>query len=210
MKKFLSSLVLLTVLSVMPASAQGFKFGVKGGMNVSNMSFDKDVIDSKNRVGWFVGPSLKFSLPLIPLGFDVAAFYDQKETEINEEVIKQQSVLIPLNVRGNFGLGSLASVYVAAGPQFGFNVGDDEFKWTMNGVQNNFQLKKSSLSLNLGAGVSVLKHLEVGFVYNIPLGNTNEASVLGVAGDLAGEAWSAITGNDVKTNTWSISVAYYF
>ena len=210
MKKFLSSLVLLTVLAVVPANAQGLKFGLKGGMNVSNMSFDKDVIDSKNRVGWFIGPSLKFSLPLIPLGFDVAAFYDQKETEINDEAIKQQSILIPLNVRGNFGLGSLASIYVAAGPQFGFNVGDDEFKWTMGGVENSFQLKKSSLSLNLGAGVTVLKHLEVGFIYNIPLGNTSEASVLTVASDLVGQPKSAITGNDAKTNTWSISAAYYF
>ena len=209
MKKFLSSLVLLTVLAVVPANAQGLKFGLKGGMNVSNMSFDKDVIDSKNRVGWFIGPSLKFSLPLIPLGFDVAAFYDQKETEVDNVDIKQQSILIPVNVRGNFGLGSLASVYVAAGPQFGFNVGDDEFSWSISGAQNTFQLKKSSLSLNLGAGVTVLKHLEVGFLYNIPLGNTGDASVLGVAGDLAGEAWSTIMG-DAKTNTWSISAAYYF
>ena len=166
MKKFLSSLVLLTVLAVMPAGAQSVKFGVKGGMNVSSMSFDKDVIDSENRVGWFIGPSMKLSLPII--GFDIAAFYDQKETEVDNVAIKQQSILIPVNVRGNFGLGSLAAIYIAAGPQFGFNVGDETFKWNKEGVENTFQLKKSSLSLNLGAGVTVLKHLEVGFVYNIP------------------------------------------
>ena len=209
MKKFLSSLVLLTVLAVVPANAQGLKFGLKGGMNVSNMSFGKDVIDSKNRVGWFIGPSLKFSLPLIPLGFDVAAFYDQKETEVDNVDIKQQSILIPVNVRGNFGLGSLASVYVAAGPQFGFNVGDDEFSWSISGAQNTFLLKKSSLSLNLGAGVTVLKHLEVGFVYNIPLGKTGDADVLGTTGELISNTWKNVMG-DAKTNTWSISAAYYF
>ena len=210
MKKFLSSLVLLAVMAVMPASAQIAKFGVKGGLNVSSMSFDKDVVNSENRAGWFIGPSLKLSLPVLPIGVDIAAFYDQKETGINDEVIKQQSIIIPLNLRGNFGLGSLAAVYIAAGPQFGFNVGDDDFSWTMDGVNNSFQLKKSSLSLNLGAGVTVLKHLEIGFAYNIPLGNTSDASVLGVAGNLAGEAWDTITGNDAKTNTWSISAAYYF
>ena len=210
MKKFLSSLVLLAMLAVIPASAQSVKFGVKGGLNVSSMSFDKDVIDSENRAGWFIGPSLKLSLPVLPIGVDIAAFYDQKETGINDEVIKQQSVIIPVNLRGNFGLGSLAAVYIAAGPQFGFNVGDDDFSWTMNGVNNTFQLKKSSFSLNLGAGVTVMKHLEIGFAYNIPLGNTSDASVLGVAGDLAGQAWNEIIGNEAKTNTWSISAAYYF
>ena len=209
MKKFLSSLVLLTVLAVMPASAQSVKFGVKGGLNVSSMSFDKDVIKSENHAGWFIGPSLKLSLPVLPIGVDIAAFYDQKKTEVEGVDIKQQNILIPLNVRGNFGLGSLAAIYIAAGPQFGFNVGDDDFSWNISGVENTFQLKKSSLSLNLGAGVSVLKHLEVGFTYNIPLGKTGDANALGVAGDLASNAWSTIMG-DAKTNTWSISAAYYF
>ena len=207
MKKFLSSLVLLAMLAAMPASAQSVKFGVKGGLNVSSMSFDKDVVDSKNRVGWFIGPSVKLSLPII--GFDIAALYDQKETEVDAAVIKQQSVLIPVNVRGNFGLGSLASIYIAAGPQFGFNVGDDEFSWSISGAQNTFQLKKSSLSLNLGAGVTVLKHLEVGFVYNIPLGKTGDADVLSTTGELISNTWKNVMG-DAKTNTWSISAAYYF
>ena len=207
MKKFLSSLVLLAMLAVMPANAQSVKFGVKGGLNVSSMSFDKDVIHSKNRAGWFIGPSVKLSLPIV--GFDIAAFYDQKETEVEDVTIKQQSVLIPVNVRGNFGLGSLASIYIAAGPQFGFNIGDDEFSWTVSGTQNTFQLKKSSLSLNLGAGVTVLKHLEVGFAYNIPLGNTGDADVLSAAGTAVSNTWKDIM-DDAKTNTWSISAAYYF
>ena len=207
MKKLLSLLVLLTVLAVMPASAQSVKFGVKGGLNVSSMSFDKDVVDSKNRVGWFIGPSVKLSLPII--GFDIAALYDQKETEVDAAVIKQQSVLVPVNVRGNFGLGSMASIYIAAGPQFGFNVGDDEFSWlSTDSYTNTFQLKKSSFSLNLGAGVTVLKHLEVGFAYNIPLGDTGDADVLGVAGNLANNAWSTIKG--AKINTWTVSAAVYF
>ena len=209
MKKFLSSLVLLAVMAVMPANAQLVKFGVKGGLNVSSMSLDEKVIESKNRAGWFIGPSAKLSLPVLPIGLDIAAFYDQKETEVEDVTIKQQSILIPLNVRGNFGLGSLASIYIAAGPQFGFNVGGDDFAWSMDGVNSTFQLKKSSLSLNLGAGATVLGHLEVGFAYNIPLGKTGDANVLNTTGELIGNAWSNIMG-DAKTNTWSISAAYYF
>ena len=209
MKKFLSSLVLLAALAVMPANAQLIKFGVKGGLNVSSMSLSTDDLKSENRAGWFIGPSAKLSLPVLPVGIDIAALYDQKQTEVEGVDIKQQSILIPLNVRGNFGLGSLASIYIAAGPQFGFNVGGDDFAWSINGVNNTFQLKKSSLSLNLGAGVSVLKHLELGFVYNIPLGKTGDADAGTLVGGVIDNAWTNIMG-DAKTNTWSISAAYYF
>ena len=194
----------MAFLAVMPASAQLVKFGLKGGMNRSSMSFDESVISSEGRVGWFIGPSAKISLPVLPLGFDIAAFYDQKETEINDKSIKQQNILIPVNVRGNFGLGSLAAIYIAAGPQFGFNVGDETFKWNKEGVENTFQMKKSSFSINLGAGVTVLKHLEVGFAYNIPLGTTGDISWK----DATDAAKNVV--DDTKVNTWTISAAYYF
>ena len=198
MKKFLSSLALLTVLAVMPASAQ-FSFGLKGGLNLSSMSFSESVLDDavKDHAGWFIGPTAKFSLPVLPLSFDIAALYDQKEAKVVDETVKQQNILIPINARFSFGLSSLTAVYVAAGPQFGFNVGDKKF------AADTFKLDNSSLSLNLGAGVTALKHLEVGFAYNIALGNTGEFAVL----DAAGKAIGSITS---KTNAWTISAAYYF
>ena len=206
MKKFLSSLALLTVLAVMPANAQLVKFGLKGGMNRSSMSFDEKDISSDGRVGWFIGPSAKLSLPVLPVGFDIAALYDQKETKVNDKSIKQQNILIPVNVRGNFGIGSTASIYVAAGPQFGFNVGDDNFSWksVKADAENTFQLKKSSFSINVGAGVSVLKHIEVGFAYNIPIGTTGDLQLK----DATDAAKNII--DDTKVNTWTISAAYYF
>ena len=203
MKKFLSSLMLLAFVAVMPASAQSLKFGVKGGINVNTLSFGEEAIDNikEDRIGWFVGPSLKLSL-LPALGFDIAALYDQKEAEIEDAVIKQQSVLIPVNVRANIGLGSLAAIYLAAGPQFGFNVGKDEFSWKRQNIEEEFQLKKSSFSVNLGAGVTIMKHLEVGFTYNIPVTDT---------GDLTWKtAYEGLKDKDNKTRTWTVSAAYYF
>ncbi len=115
------------------ANAQ-LKLGVKGGLNVSSMSFSDDVFDGSNRTGWFIGPTLKFTVPVVGLGFDVSALYNQAsskvwnvEYESGEETVKRQSVEIPINVRYGVGLGSLANIFLFAGPQFGFIVGDDEF-----------------------------------------------------------------------------------
>jgi opacity protein-like surface antigen len=152
-------------------------------------------------VGWFIGPSVKVALPIAGLGVDIAAFYDQKKSEVNNETIKQQNILIPVNARFNFGLGSTASIYLAAGPQVSFNVGDDSFKWNKDNVENTFQLKKSAFSINLGAGVSLLNHLEIGFAYNLGLGKTADATFKQATQDIK---------DDTAPKSWQISAAYYF
>ena len=201
MKRIFTLLVLLSAMT-MAVQAQGVKFGVKGGLDVTSMSFDEKVFDTSNKAGWFIGPTLQVSLPA-GLGADIAAFYDQKQTEVNSESIKMKSILVPVNVRYKFGLGSTAGIYVAAGPQFGFNVGDDEFKWNKDNVENTFQLKKSNFSINLGAGVYVTKHLEVGFTYNIAMGKTADASWKAAAD-------AAFKKDDTKAKSWQISAAYFF
>ena len=207
MKKILTSLILFAALAVMPASAQ-IKFGVKGGMNNTSLKLDyENAFSNKAGYGWFIGPTVKASFPLgvINLGADAAVLYDERNSKTSvseiEETIKLKSVIIPINVRMNFSLLKVLGAYVATGPQFGFNVGDDEFKWNKDGVENTFQLKKSYLSINLGAGIFFSKHFEVGFVYNIGVSNTGEASW--------SEARHAIS-DDTKAKGWSVMGALYF
>ena len=199
--KRIITLVLLVAAMTVSAQAQGIKFGLKGGLDIVNLSFDKNVFDTSNKLGWFIGPSLKVSLPVPGLGVDIAALYDQKKSEVNNETITQKSIIVPVNARFSFGVGSAASIYLAAGPQFGFNVGDDEFKWTANGVENTFQLKKSAFSLNFGAGVTLMKHLEIGFAYNLGLGKTADVTVKQAEKDIK---------DDTAPKSWQISAAYYF
>ncbi len=208
MKKTFGILVVMTLLAILPANAQGVSFGLKGGVNSTNLTFDSDILSTERRVGWFVGPSLKVSLPISSLGVDIAAFYDQKESKVGQESIKQQSIIVPVNLRLNLGLGSMAGIYGAVGPQFGFNVGDDTFKWTdKDSYESTFQLKKSSFSINLGAGVYLSKHLEVGFTYNIALGSTADASF---KNSIQTATSKSTYEDDSKAKSWTISAAYYF
>ena len=201
MKRIFSLVVLLSAFT-MAMQAQNVKFGVKGGLDIQDMKFDNSVFDTENKMGWFAGPTLQVSLPIGGLGIDIAGLYNQKKYEINGESIKQQSILVPLNARLNLGIGSTAGVYVAAGPQFTFNIGDDEFKWNdKNNVENTFQLKKSAFSVNLGAGIYFSDHLEIGFAYNIAVGSTADASWKGGVDAIS---------DDTKPKSWHISAAYYF
>ena len=205
MRKFLV-LVVLSLTMTMAAQAQGIKFGVKGGLDVQDMKFNENVFNTENKLGWFIGPTLQVSLPVGGLGVDIAGLYDQKTTEVNGVSIKQKNILGPVNARLKFGLGSSAGIYVAAGPQFSFNVGDKDFKLNKEGkelAESTFQLKKSSFSVNLGAGAYLSEHLEIGFCYNIALGSTADASWK-TATD------AALHSDDTKPKSWQISAAYYF
>ena len=213
MKKIVTlALVALGIMVAKPSEAQ-VKFGLKGGLNIMDMSMDSKVLDASNRTGFFIGPAVKFTLPVTGLGIDAAALYDQREAKLKGSVegyeadlntkVKQQSINIPINLRYSIGLGSLAAVYLAAGPQFGFNVGDKNYDMLKVA---NYKLKSSTFSVNLGAGVTLLKHLEVGFNYNIACGKTGEVTGKSVATDVV----KNLADSEGKANAWQISAAYYF
>ena len=197
MKKiFTLILVAVATMVAVPASAQ-VQFGLKGGLNVTNMSLNDDILKTENRAGFFIGPTVKFTLPIVGLGVDASALYDQREAEVKgtDEKIKQQAINIPVNLRYGVGLGETASLYFFAGPQFGFNVGDKEHKITDHETRH---LNSSTFSVNFGLGVMVLNHVQISANYNLVCGKTGNISVKdGIK-------------NKARANAWQISAAYYF
>ena len=203
-KLFTAIVVAVALFTAIPSQAQ-IKFGVKGGLNVTKMSVSSDVYSADNNNGFFIGPTVKFTLPIVGLGIDAAALYDQRKGSLvsrndKSEDVKFKSINVPVNLRWNIGLGSLAGVYLAAGPQFGFALGDFSDAW-----DSNFYKKENmNVSINLGAGLSLLKHLELGFTYNIQTKDTYSITENYAGGSLGREI------TDIKTNAWQISAAYYF
>ncbi len=192
MKKFFGVfLVAICCLAMAtPAQAQLLKWGLKGGLSMSKLDF-KNGPTSDNTTGFFIGPMAEFTVPVIGLGIDGALMYSQR----GEDEWKQQGIEIPVNLKYTIGLGSMLGVYVAAGPDFFFNFKDT--KW------EGFDTKATQVGLNIGAGVKLIQHLQIGVNYQIPLGNS--FSWKGV-----GEALGDEIGGNGKTKTWQISLAYLF
>ena len=101
------------------------------------------------------------------------------------EDFKQQGIEVPVNLKYSFGLGSMLGVYLAAGPDFFFNFKDIKL--------DDAEAKKTQVALNLGAGVKLLRKLQVGVTYQVPMGNSFEVGNI-----------------DVKNKTWQVSLAYMF
>lgn len=198
--------MIVTMTAANNASAQ-IKFGLKGGVNVTDMSLNSSVFDASNRTGFFVGPTIKVQLPLVGLGIDASALYDQREAKIKvgntttKETLRSQAINVPINLRYGWGLSSMANIFLFAGPQFGFNVGDKDQKITES---STWSVKNSNFSLNFGAGVTLLSHLQLTANYNVVCGKTSDATIT--------EGLEQLPNKEVRSraNAWQIALAYYF
>lgn len=194
MKKLLSTLMVIACLALaIPAQAQ-IKFGVKAGLNVSKLHLSENIVSKDNRAGFFVGPTAEFTLPLLGLGIDGSVLYNQFGVDSEKGTSTKKSIEIPINLRWTVGFSSLVGAYVAVGPQFGFNVGD---RW----FDEICEFKKNTTSFNVGAGLKLLGHLQVGANYNFALKDNGKIH----DGDIEDLATIGF-----KQNTWQVSVAYLF
>ena len=209
MKEIISSaLLVLSFLFSIPVHAdEPLKFGVKAGLNVSDFYFDSEVFDKTNQAGWFFGPTVKFTLPIVGLGMDASVLYDYRAAKLDyatmTQTVKQQQIAIPVNARYSIGLGSMASVFIFGGPQVAFNIGEKEYQWNM---KSTYALKNSNFSVNLGFGVTAFKHLQVSANYNISCGKTGHATWKSATD----AATSVLNKKSSRNNSWQVGVAYFF
>ena len=204
MKRILIAMAVCLACCFTTAQAQ-FKFGLKGGLNVSSVRLNSSVFDGSNRAGFHVGPTLEFTLPLGWLGLEISALYDTYKVamegvdEFNNPT-KSSSTLryvdVPLNVNAGFGLGSFAKIFISTGPQIAFSLGDSKI------LDYKYDLKNSLFSWNAGLNVRLFKHYQVGYTYNVGIGNTAELSVTDVNPLKLSEK--------LKNSTHKITLSYYF
>jgi opacity protein-like surface antigen len=200
MKKIFALLTIIACcMAATPAQAQLLKFGLKGGVNLSKIDWKSVEATKKNTTGFFVGPMVELNVPLIGIGADAAVMYSKRgdATMILDGgnfTVKQEGIEVPVNLKYTIGLGDLFGIFIAAGPDFFFNFKDN--KWN-NSLGDLWKDKKMQVGLNLGAGVKLFKHLQVGVNYQLPLGDSFTLE-------------NAVDAFKIKTNTWQASLAYTF
>lgn len=198
MKRIIFLLCLLTSIA---AQAQ-FRFGVKGGINVSRVTFDKSVFETHNRAGFFIGPTLEFTSP-VGLGCDLSVLYDNKGIKVvdksgagDQMASTLQYVDVPINLRLSAGIGKLAIIFLTTGPQVSFRIGDEGI------LEHNYRLQDSDFSWNFGAGLRILRHYQLSYTYNMGISTTADLSVSNVIGETAN--------GKLQNNTHQITFGYYF
>lgn len=191
-------LIILMAFITVPAKSQ-LKFGVKGGLNISSVHLNSDILKADNVTGFQIGPMIETTIPLIGVGLDAAILYSQKGMDVKSETgtstnVKTDYIDVPVNLKWKFGLPIIKG-YLAAGPYIGFRVGGDKF-WEIPGsVVGQVKAKNFSAGLNFGAGVELISHLQVGINYG-----------LGLTDNYSAEKYDL----NAKNRGWSVTAAILF
>lgn len=196
----IKSLVLAAALLLCTTAQAQVSFGLRAGVDLSKASFDTEALEGSNRAGFVVGPVLNVSLPLTGLNAEVAALYHNRSVK-GEQYEKEasstlHSIDVPITAKYAVGLGSLCSIYFGTGPQFSWNIGDKSV------LKHSYSLKSSQFSWNFGAGVRLLSHLQIGYNFNLGIGDTADA-------DEVGTYWEGVK-DGFKNNTHQVLLTYYF
>lgn len=193
--------VVAVVLMGLSASAGGFRFGVKAGVALNNLHFSKDAIndlkDKDNQAGFTGGVMAEFTIPVVNLGVDASLMYVHRPAIENENgKMKRDYIEIPVNFKYKVSLpfvGDLITPYAFTGPSFAFKTGKSEIK-------DFVKSKKCDIAWNVGLGVELLKHVQVGASYGF--GITKAVELMGANNQPAGI--------DGKNRYWTITAAYLF
>ncbi len=193
--------VVAVVLMGLSASAGGFRFGVKAGVALNNLHFSKDAItdlkDKDNQAGFTGGVMAEFTIPVVNLGVDASLMYVHRPAIENENgKMKRDYIEIPVNFKYKVSLpfvGDLITPYAFTGPSFAFKTGKSEIK-------DFVKSKKCDIAWNVGLGVELLKHVQVGASYGF--GITKAVELMGANNQSAGI--------DGKNRYWTITAAYLF
>lgn len=203
MKSFkrIVAVVIACVAIAVPASAQ-FAFGVKAGINVEDMSLNKNFLEDAydNHTGWTVGVMADFTLPVLGLGVDASLMYANRKSSVADKNLS--FIDLPINLKWKINIPVVAKIvkpYIFTGPSFAFLANKDA-------IVDAWEHQTVDVDWNLGIGVELFSHLQVGASYGWGLTNTFKLADKYVGTEI-GSGLSEIEG---KSNCWTITAAYLF
>ena len=187
----------LAVPATLALLAAQVRLGVRGGLSLGKLKFEREVIDSDNRIGWTAGLLLDVNIPVAGLGFEVSAMYTHRNNRLtdNERIYKRDYIDVPVYARYRLSLPSIDRVVaplVFTGPCFSFLFSDNGNEYYKN--------RKTYMSWDVGGGVDLFNRLRVTATYGI--GMSKAMKVIGQ--DYNGEQ---VNGKD---RYWTLSAALLF
>lgn len=207
------------------AQAGQFSFGVKAGLNVNKLKFNEDIASASNSCGWTAGVMADFTVPIIGIGADVSLMYSRMNnaSDVNysgvqplppaldgttvvtptDNVYGKNFLEIPVNIKYKFTIPVVASIikpYVFTGPQFGLRLDKN-----VKDVLHNIESRTFQMNWNIGLGVELIGHLQVGASYGIGCNSVVKSLVTSTTGINASD-----DPYKVKNNYWTVTAAWLF
>jgi len=166
MKK-IALLTAFTCIISMVAYSQGFKLGIKGGLNLATLGGDISGVES--RAGFHVG--VYGGAKMSKFGVDGEILFSSQGTQdkTNSDLkLNYDYILIP--ILGKFYIVKGLNIY--AGPQFGILLNSEATDGTID-IDAKDYTNSSDISIVVGGGFEI-KKFRAGLRYNIGLSDLND------------------------------------
>lgn len=187
--------VLIIVLVSFSSGLFAQRFGVKGGLNITNLKVENH--DYNMKLGFHLGPVAEFHFGDI-FGLETGVLLSTKGGSEEIAGTKYKTSLtyldFPINFRAGYDFGT-TRVYGILGPYIGFAVGG-KFKADYDGTKTSTKIDFGTEMSRFDAGITIgacaaVSIFELGFSYNHGLVNIGE-------------------GHNIKNRVFMISAAYKF
>ncbi len=226
MKRFFKTLVVVAAIALFATPVNAYagdkplQFGVKAGLNFTNMSntpslddFDKDFL--KTYTGFNAGILLRINLPL---GFEIQPelLYVQSGGQFQSDGVLafgsanvklyDGSLRLPVNIQWGIELFNVVKPYVFVSPFIGYTLFQNVEGW--NDITNttekmSLEPERLQYGIGLGIGVNVWK-LQVAFKWNWNLNKTL------VENTPASDFLEVFDKENMKYNGGELSIAFIF
>lgn len=190
-------LIILAVITMTSAVQAQLRFGLKGGVAVNRLHFDKSLYASENRSGFTAGIQLEFSLPVTGLALDGSLMFSHRTDALTqmERTFKRDYIEIPVHIKYGFtfmGLNKVLVPYIFTGPNFSFLFNESK--------QDLWENRASNTAWDFGVGIELLKHLQLQAAYCVGITKTFKMQVDESPQDV-------VQGRD---KCWTLTAAYLF
>lgn len=201
---------LLILLGNSNASAEGFKFGVKGGVTFGELHFDKErsylpYASRDERVGWNVGVTMQY-IGNSGLGLDMSLLYARNEYGYwDHDHISKDMVDLPIHLVYHIptSVNRIFSPYLYTGPDLMFGLNDkdryygdyyyDDYYYSP--YRYSFKPARMVFSWNVGIGMMLFNHVQLQAGYTFGISNAFE--------DNSDTSYG-------KSRVWNVSAALVF
>lgn len=205
----ISLIVMMVALAGALQARADFNYGIKAGLNVDKMHISgTDFFDTHNRCGFTAGVTGEYIAPAIGLGVDVSLMFSRLYANVEAvygqgghviragETVHGSFFEIPLHVKYKFNIPAINKIirpYVFTGPSVAFKLGKSE---------SFMDTKKTQWGWDLGLGVELIKHLQVGAGYTFGINK--------LASMYEQDIFTTTKEIKVRNNYWTVTLAWMF
>ncbi len=192
--------LIVIVASLLVAVSAHAQFGIVAGITSSKATIDAALSDVQNVTQYHVGLTYKIDLGIVAI--QPALIYNVKGAKVSEFKVlgdiasfdyKNGYLELPVQVQAGLNLG-VARIYAIAEPFIGYAITNSTQSSNGNKIDVKWDEVKNKLEygVGVGAGVELIKHVQISARYFWNLGNVDKVAIATVTDAVSNKAANGI------------------